>query len=50
MCYKAPGVEDGKSAVGGHAETQRAFQALVMQIDQILHPQDDVTQFGARHA
>jgi hypothetical protein len=35
---------------GYRAEMQRAFEALAMQIQQILHPQDDVTQLDACHA
>jgi hypothetical protein len=35
---------------GYRAEMQRALEALAMQIQQILHPQDDVTQLDACHA
>jgi hypothetical protein len=35
---------------GSRTEMQRAFEALAMQIQRILHPQDDVTQLDACHA
>jgi hypothetical protein len=48
--YVMPGVRGVYDHHGYHAEMQRAFEALAMQIQRILHPQDDVTQLGACHA
>jgi integrase len=45
-----PGVRAVYDRHGYHAEMQRAFEALAMQIQQILDSQDDVTQLTARHA
>jgi hypothetical protein len=48
--HVTPGVRTVYDRHGYHAEMQRAFEALAMQIQQILNSQDDVTQMTARHA